>query len=215
MGRYLSVPQWLRWTLSYPMLAWDTHLPNGCVGHSATQFTRRIVEQKSIGLAEHPSTAGRLPTPDALLVDFQQRGGLRGADPYSDLCQYRWPPFLPQQSWRTHSSSLLWISVSGIVPFRWSQPASYTIYRRRSKNRPFSFRCIYRPKLQLPSDRVGCQAVPIYGSPRQHKASELHTLRISADRSYIFQRCKDRPDAATLFASCSRQFGHYAQLPTL
>ena len=32
-------------TLSYPMLAWDTHRPNGCVGHSATQFTRRIVEQ--------------------------------------------------------------------------------------------------------------------------------------------------------------------------
>ena len=27
------------------MLAWDTHLPNGCVGHSAIRFTRRIVEQ--------------------------------------------------------------------------------------------------------------------------------------------------------------------------
>ena len=34
-------------TLSYPMLAWDTHRPNGCFGHSATQFTRRIVEQHS------------------------------------------------------------------------------------------------------------------------------------------------------------------------
>ena len=43
-------------------------------------------------------------------------------------------------------------------------------------------------KLQLPSDRVGCQAVTIYGSPRHHTASELHILRIFADRSYIFQR---------------------------
>ena len=33
----------------------------------------------------------RLPTPHALLVDFQHRGNLRGADPYSDLCQDRWP----------------------------------------------------------------------------------------------------------------------------
>ena len=24
----------------YPMLAWDTHLPNGCVGHSASQWLR-------------------------------------------------------------------------------------------------------------------------------------------------------------------------------
>ena len=53
MARYLSSTQWLRWTLSYPMLAWDTHLPNGCVGHSATQFTRRIVEQDY--------RAGRIP----------------------------------------------------------------------------------------------------------------------------------------------------------
>ena len=58
-------------------------------------------------------------------------------------------------------------NADGVLPsrsdvHRWSQPASYTIYRRRSKNRPFSFRCIYRPKLQLPSDRVGCQVVPIY-----------------------------------------------------
>ena len=57
-----------------------------------------------------------------------------------------------------------------------------------------------RPKLQLPSDRVGCQAVPIYGSPRQHKASELHTLRISADRSCIPRsRCSDnRADPAVV-----------------
>ena len=48
-------------------------------------------------------------------------------------------------------------------------------------------------KLQLPSDRVGCQAVTIYGSPRHYKGSELHTLRIFADRSYIFQRGKNRP----------------------
>ena len=33
-------------TLSFPMVALDTQLPYGCVGHSATQFTRRIVRQK-------------------------------------------------------------------------------------------------------------------------------------------------------------------------
>ena len=71
MGRYLSVPQWLRWTLSYPMLALDTQLPNACVGHSAILFTRRIVEQyprsgrTPIHFRPPPNStyfAGRLPT---------------------------------------------------------------------------------------------------------------------------------------------------------
>ena len=39
MARYLSSTQWLRWTLSYPMLAWDTHLPNGFVGRQAEVHT--------------------------------------------------------------------------------------------------------------------------------------------------------------------------------
>ena len=35
MERYLSVSQCLRGILTYPMLAWDTHLPNACVGRQA------------------------------------------------------------------------------------------------------------------------------------------------------------------------------------
>ena len=35
MGRYLSVSQCLRGILTYPMLAWDTNLPNACVGRQA------------------------------------------------------------------------------------------------------------------------------------------------------------------------------------
>ena len=50
----------------------------------------------------------------------------------------------------------------------------------------------------LPSDRVGRQAVPIYGSPRHHTASELHILRIFADRSYIFQRFVHRIQVGNL-----------------
>ena len=56
------------------MVALDTQLSDSRDGSSS----------KIIGLAEHPSTSGRLPTPDALLVDFQQRGDLRGADPFTD-----------------------------------------------------------------------------------------------------------------------------------
>ena len=43
MARYLSVPQWLRWTLSYPMLALDTQLPNGYVGRQDSQLTLRAI----------------------------------------------------------------------------------------------------------------------------------------------------------------------------
>ena len=125
MAPSLSPTQWLRWTLSfpnrragtlsYPTVALVVKLPNERYGPSSGNTCR----------AEHPSTAGyanmvagsgRLPTPHALLVDFQHRGNLRGADPYSDLCQYRWP---------------------------------------------------FSSKLQLPSDRVGRQAVTIYGSQIQ------------------------------------------------
>ena len=56
------------------MVALDTQLSDSRDGSSSN----------ILGRAEHPSTSGRLPTPDALLVDFQQRGDLRGADPFTD-----------------------------------------------------------------------------------------------------------------------------------
>ena len=58
MGRYLSVSQCLRGILTYPMLAWDTHLPNACVGRQAfpmeaegrlADFDRRIHPRQSEG----------------------------------------------------------------------------------------------------------------------------------------------------------------------
>ena len=61
-----SATQCLRGILTFPTVALVVKLPNPRDGSSS----------KIIGLAEHPSTSGRLPTPDALLVDFQQRGDL-------------------------------------------------------------------------------------------------------------------------------------------
>ena len=69
-----SATQCLRGILTFPMVALDTQLSDSRDGSSSN----------ILGLAEHPSTSGRLPTPDALLVDFQQRGDLRGADPFTD-----------------------------------------------------------------------------------------------------------------------------------
>ena len=75
-----SATQWLLWTLSYPMVALDTQLPNRSIEASSSNTCR----------ADHPSTegydhmvagSGRLPTPHTLLVDFQHRGNLHGADP--------------------------------------------------------------------------------------------------------------------------------------
>ena len=54
MARYLSVPQWLRWALSYPMLALDTQLPNACFGRQAspvyTYLTRDLVSLAAISV---------------------------------------------------------------------------------------------------------------------------------------------------------------------
>ena len=60
--------------LTFPMGALDTQLPSSRDGSSSN----------ILGRAEHPSTSGRLPTPDALLIDFQQRGDLQGADKGGD-----------------------------------------------------------------------------------------------------------------------------------
>ena len=60
--------------LTFPMGALDTQLPSSRDGASSGTTWR----------AEHPSTSGRLPTPDALLIDFQQRGDLQGADKGGD-----------------------------------------------------------------------------------------------------------------------------------
>ena len=80
MAPSLSPTQWLRWTLSYPTVALVVKLPNPRDGSSS----------KISGLAEHPSTSGRLPTPDALLIDFQQRGDLQGADKGGDPSIHRY-----------------------------------------------------------------------------------------------------------------------------
>ena len=71
MARYLSVTQWLRWTLSYPMLALVVKLPNGYVGRQASQLRLRSVHRPSqqLGASMFWVTppivsliAGRLPT---------------------------------------------------------------------------------------------------------------------------------------------------------
>ena len=87
MARYLSSTQWLRWTLSYPMIALDTQLPNDCVGRQAfpmeaegrlADFDRRIhprqlarrfvslitvlaIHVLPIFMAIHPQQGGDLP----------------------------------------------------------------------------------------------------------------------------------------------------------
>ena len=64
--------------LTFPMGALDTQLPSSRDGASSGTTWR----------AEHPSTSGRLPTPDALLSDFQQRGDLLDAETGGSLQRY-------------------------------------------------------------------------------------------------------------------------------
>ena len=55
-----------------PMVVWDTHLPNGCVGRQAFPMVALVVKHKSI--THMVAGSGRLPTPHTLLVDFQHTG---------------------------------------------------------------------------------------------------------------------------------------------
>ena len=93
MGRYLSSTQWLRWTLSYPIeeqghsasqwLRGSSSFPNRS-GDPSSGNTCRAEHYYTAGYANMVAGSGRLPTPHALLVDFQQRGDLRGADTGGD-----------------------------------------------------------------------------------------------------------------------------------
>ena len=93
MGRYLSVSQWLRWILSYPMLAWDTHLPNGCFGRRAFPIEAEI-RPAAIPIVQNTHTQWITLTWLLVQADFQQSGPLQlchsPAHPGGDPSTARW-----------------------------------------------------------------------------------------------------------------------------
>ena len=59
-GATCRLPNRRAGTLSYPMLAWDTHLPNGCFGRQASQLTLRLVHRQSQQALRHSDLASHI-----------------------------------------------------------------------------------------------------------------------------------------------------------
>ena len=139
------------------MLALDTQLPSSRDGASSGTTWR----------AEHPSTSGRLPTPDALLIDFQQRGDLQGADTGGDPSTDR---YLARS---TGLAFFVTISPQQVTP-------PYESSRRRSS--PIQVTQIH-PAYSGANDRVGSRTGP-------SRTEVTSSLRRSTGGSPVQYRCR-------------------------